>query len=44
MLAGGGLLVHFGRAVAIGGEVTYQKITNTEFESVAIGPSIRIGG
>lgn len=43
VLGGGGLMVHFGRVLAIGGEVSYQAITNTEFRSIAFGPSILIG-
>jgi hypothetical protein len=44
LMGGGGLMIHFGRIFALGAEVTYQKITGTEFESVAIGPAIHIGG
>ena len=44
LLGGGGLMVHFGRIIAIGVELTYQRITGTEFEGVAIGPSIQFGG
>jgi len=44
LLGGGGLMVHFGRLLAIGGEVTYQKITGTELESLALGPAIHFGG
>jgi hypothetical protein len=44
ILAGGGLMLHFGRVFAIGAEITYQRITNTEFEVLGIGPSIHIGG
>ncbi|MDF2697965.1 MAG: hypothetical protein K0S65_6348 [Labilithrix sp.] len=43
-LGGGGLMLHFGRILAIGAEVTYQRITGTEFEVLGIGPSIHIGG
>jgi hypothetical protein len=43
-LAGGGLMIHFGRIVAIGAEVTYRKITSTEFGGLAIGPAISFGG
>lgn len=43
VLAGGGLLIHFGRAAGIGLEATYQTITGTDMRSVAIGPSIVIG-
>lgn len=44
MLGGGGLMVHFGRVFAIGGEVTYQTIRGTGFKAIAIGPSISFGG
>jgi hypothetical protein len=44
LMAGGGLMIHFGRLLAIGAEVTYQTITNTEFQNIAIGPSISFGG
>lgn len=43
LLGGGGLMVHFGRVLAVGAEVTYQTITGTEFQNLAIGPSIQIG-
>lgn len=43
-LAGGGLMVHLGRIVAIGLEATYQTISDTEFHSVALGPAIIFGG
>lgn len=44
LLAGGGLMIHFGRVFAIGAEATYQTITTTNFQTVAIGPSIIFGG
>jgi hypothetical protein len=44
LLGGGGLMIHFGRTIALGVEATYQTITGTEFQSVAIGPSIAFGG
>jgi hypothetical protein len=43
-LGGGGLMIHFGRIFALGAEITYERITGTEFESIGIGPSIHIGG
>jgi hypothetical protein len=43
-LAGGGLMVHFGRVFALGLEATYQTITTTEFSSVALGPLLAFGG
>ena len=43
-LGGGGLMVHFGRILAIGAEITYQRIEGTEFETLGIGPSIQFGG
>lgn len=42
-LGGGGLMIHFGRVLAIGAEATYQTITDTELQSWAIGPAIAIG-
>lgn len=44
LLGGGGLMIHFGRVLAIGAEATYETITGTEFKSVAIGPAISFGG
>jgi len=44
LMGGGGLAVHIGRIVAIGAEISYQTITNTEFRSLAIGPVISFGG
>lgn len=43
LLGGGGLMIHFGRVLAIGAEVTYQTITGTDFHGVSIGPSFAIG-
>ncbi len=43
-LAGGGLVIHLGRVLALGVEATYQTITTTEFQSVALGPIIMFGG
>lgn len=43
-LGGGGLMIHFGRVLAIGAEITYQRITDTELETLGIGPSIQFGG
>ncbi len=43
-LAGGGMMIHFGRIVAIGAELSYRKITNTEFGGWALGPAISFGG
>lgn len=44
LLAGGGLMIHFGRVLAVGAELSYQRITGTEFQSLGIGPSIQFGG
>jgi len=44
LLGGGGLMIHFGRILAIGAEASYQTITGTEFKGVAIGPAISFGG
>jgi len=41
--AGGGLMVHLGRSFALGAEVSYFGITGTDFQSLAIGPSLLIG-
>jgi len=44
LLGGGGLMIHFGRVLAIGAEISYRRITGTELETLGIGPSIQIGG
>jgi len=44
LMGGGGLMIHFGRVLAIGAEASYQTITGTEFQTVAIGPAISFGG
>ncbi len=44
LLAGGGLMIHFGRIFAIGAEATYQVITGTELRTLAIGPALSFGG
>jgi hypothetical protein len=43
-MGGGGLMIHFGRVVAIGAELTYRTITNTEYGGIALGPVIAFGG
>lgn len=43
-MGGGGLTIHIGRLVAFGVEATYQTITGTELETVAITPAIAFGG
>lgn len=43
-LGGGGLMIHFGRILAIGAEATYETITGTDFKVLGIGPSIHLGG
>ena len=43
LLGGGGLMVHLGRVLGLGAEVTYQTITGTDFHVVSIGPQILIG-
>ncbi|MBX3227322.1 MAG: hypothetical protein KIT84_34700 [Labilithrix sp.] len=43
-LGGGGLMIHFGRILAIGAEATYEAVTGTEFKVLGIGPAIHIGG
>jgi hypothetical protein len=44
LLGGGGLMIHFGRILAIGAEASYQTITGTDFHGLTIGPAISIGG
>lgn len=44
LMGGGGLMIHLGRIVAVGAEITYERITGTEVEWLAIGPSIVFGG
>jgi hypothetical protein len=44
LLAGGGLMVHVGRLIALGAELSYQRITGTELEVLGIGPSLHVGG
>lgn len=44
LMGGGGLMVHFGRVVAVGLEVTYRTIVNTEYGGVVAGPMIAFGG
>lgn len=41
-MAGGGLMIHFGRIIAVGVEATYQTVTDTEFRALAIGPAISL--
>lgn len=43
-LGGGGMMIHFGRIFALGAEITYRKITNTEFGGWAFGPALSFGG
>ena len=43
-IGGGGLMIHFGRVLAVGAEATYETITDTEFKALSIGPAIHIGG
>ena len=42
-LGGGGLMVHFSRAFALGVEASYQGITETRFRALFVGPSLLIG-
>lgn len=44
VMGGGGLMVHVGRVLAIGAEITYQEIRGTELGNLAIGPAIAFGG
>lgn len=44
LMGGGGLMIHFGRVVAIGAELTYRTITNTGYSGIALGPVISFGG
>jgi hypothetical protein len=43
-MAGGGLTVHFGEILAIGAELTYRTITNTEYRGWVAGPTLYFGG
>jgi len=43
-MGGGGLMIHFGRVLAFGADVSYQAITGTDYKTLTIGPSIIIGG
>ena len=43
LIGGGGVVVHVGEAVGVGAEVTYQTITNSDFDAVAIGPLLVLG-
>lgn len=43
-LAGGGMMIHFGRVFAIGAELSYRSITGTAFGGWALGPAISFGG
>jgi hypothetical protein len=44
LLGGGGLMIHFGRIIAIGAELTYRAITGTEYNGFVLGPAISFGG
>lgn len=43
LLAGGGFMVHVSSRFAIGAEVNYQTITNTDFSAIGVGPILAIG-
>lgn len=43
LMGGGGLMLHFGRVFALGVEATYQKITDTDFRVLSIGPLFSFG-
>lgn len=43
LIGGGGVVVHVGESVGVGAEVTYQTITNSDFQAVAIGPALVLG-
>lgn len=43
IMAGGGLMIHFGNIIAVGARATYETITGTEFKTLALGPSIQFG-
>jgi len=43
LMGGGGLMLHFGRVFAVGVEATYQKITDTDFRVLSIGPLFSFG-
>lgn len=44
LMGGGGLMIHFGRIFALGAELSYRTITNTEYGGLALGPVISFGG
>lgn len=39
---GGGLMVHFGRRVGVGAEISYLGITRTNFDALFFGPTLLI--
>lgn len=43
VMYGGGLMLHFGRIFGLGVEATFQKITDTDFRVLSIGPLFTIG-
>lgn len=43
LMGGGGLMVHFGRVLGVGVEATYQTVTDTELEAIAVGPMLQFG-
>lgn len=43
LMGGGGLMLHFGRIFGLGVEATYQKITETDFRAISVGPLFTIG-
>jgi hypothetical protein len=44
LLGGGGLMIHFGRVIAVGAELTYRTITSTDYGGLVLGPVISFGG
>jgi hypothetical protein len=43
LLGGVGLMVHFGRAIAVGLEASFRTITGTDFQMFAFGPAVTLG-
>jgi hypothetical protein len=43
LLGGLGVMVHFGRMIAVGLEGTFRTITGTDFQMFALGPMVTLG-
>jgi len=42
LFVGGGFMIHFTRAFALGAEVNYQTVTNTPFKGMGVGPILAL--